>query len=32
MWFTKIKESVYNYLKKKLYRGERNLYFNKERY
>ena len=29
MWFTKIKESIYNYLKKKLYRGESNLYFDK---
>lgn len=29
MWITKIKDSVYNYLKKKLYRRECNLYFDK---
>ena len=29
MWITKIKESIYNYLKKKLYRRESNLYFDK---
>ena len=29
MWITKIKDSIYNYLKRRLYRRESNLYFDK---